>query len=70
MDDLEQKVKPFADYFCEIEEGRSGRWIRSILRIAKALARLKLKDEVTEVEIAEAIAMRVKSDEQLAIPFD
>ncbi len=70
LEDLELKVQPFADHFHTIDEGRSGRWIRSILRIAKALTRLKLRDEVTDAEIAEAIAMRVTSDEQLAIPFD
>jgi len=63
-------VKPFADHFESVDEGKSGRWIKSILRIAKALARLKLKDEVTAVEIEEAIEMKTASDKQLEIPFD
>ena len=70
ISDLEAKVQPLADHFTSIDEGRSGRWIRSIIRIAKALARLKLKDEVTGVEIAEAIEMRTTSDNELEIPFD
>lgn len=70
IDGLGAKVKPFADHFESVDEGKSGRWIKSILRIAKALARLKLKDEVTAVEIEEAIEMRTASDKQLEIPFD
>ena len=70
ISELEKKVQPIANHFTSINEGRNGRWIRSVLRIAKALTRLKLKDEVTEVEIADAVRMKVDSDANLEIPVD
>ena len=68
--DLDKKVQPFIDHFEAEDTGRSGRWIQSVLRIAKALTRLKLQDEITEVEIMEAIIMKTESDAELNVPFD
>ncbi len=70
MSDLEKRVKPFVEHFEANDAGRSGRWIQSVLRIAKALARLKLQNEITEVEISEAITMKTTSDSELEVPFD
>lgn len=68
--DLDKKVQPFIEHFEAEDTGRSGRWIQSVLRIAKALTRLKLQDEITEVEIMEAIIMKTESDAELDVPFD
>ncbi len=64
-DELNEKIKPFEHYFSRSSEGQSGRWISSVLRIAKGVARLKLADKITPDDISTAIQLKTASDRNL-----
>ena len=68
-EELDAKTEPFVEYFQSIEEGRSGRWVDSVLRLATSLARLRLSDTITARDIQEALEMRLCSDAALEEPY-
>jgi len=54
-------TEEFSKFFKNKNEGETGRWLQSVRRIARALARLQLHD-VTREDIRMAIRMKLKSE--------
>jgi DNA replicative helicase MCM subunit Mcm2 (Cdc46/Mcm family) len=68
-EELDEKAQPFEEYFISIDEGRSGRWVESVLRIATTLAKLRLQDTITVRDIRDALEMKLQSDAMLEEPY-
>ena len=60
--EIEQKFKEYFEKYGIEGAGKEGRWINSIARTAKALARLNLGD-IGPAEIEQALKIKHKSDE-------